>query len=203
MEVDLHFNEKGLIPAIIQDEKSGAVLMMAYMSRESLQMTIEKGYTYFYSRSRDRLWLKGETSGNTQRVREIRYDCDGDCLLVLVEQKGVACHRGSYSCFTNTLTGEGVTGIIDSLFQLIQERKKNPIDSSYTCQLFQEGRERILQKVGEESIEVILAGMKGEKEEMVSELADLTYHLLVFLCQEGLTPYAIREELLERFGQDR
>lgn len=203
MESDLLFNEKGLIPAIIQDEKSGAVLMMAYMSRESLQMTIEKGYTHFYSRSRDRLWLKGETSGNTQKVREIRYDCDGDCLLVLVEQRGVACHRGSYSCFTNTLTGEGVTGIIDSLFQLIQERKKNPIDSSYTCQLFQEGRERILQKVGEESIEVILAGMKGEKEEMVSELADLAYHLLVFLCQEGLTPYTIQEELLARFGQDR
>lgn len=197
---DVTFNERGLIPAIIQDESSGSVLMMAYMSRESLEMTLEKGYTHFYSRSRERLWFKGETSGHTQKVKEIRYDCDGDSLLITVEQRGVACHTGTFSCFSHRLKGESAHGVIDSLFSLIEDRKKNPSSSSYTCQLFEEGRERILQKVGEESIEVIVAGMKGEREEIVGEVADLLYHLLVFLSLSHLSFQDIRRELLERFS---
>lgn len=196
---DLVFDEKGLIPAIIQEEISGTVLMMAYMNRESLQLTLDKGYTHFYSRSRKELWPKGETSGHTQRVKEIRYDCDGDTLLILVEQRGGACHTGAHSCFHHTIIGQGVLDIIEALFSLIQDRKANPREGSYTCQLFERGTERILKKVGEESTEVILAGMKGEKKEIIAELADLTYHLLVFLSQVGLTPYNVKEELFRRF----
>lgn len=200
---DLVFNEKGLIPAIIQDESSGAVLMMAYMSKESLELTLEKGLTHFFSRSRDQLWFKGETSGHTQKVKEIRYDCDGDCLLILVEQRGAACHTGTYSCFSKRMAGESAHGIIDSLFSLIEDRKKSPSSSSYTCQLFLKGAEKILQKVGEESIEVIIAGMREEREEIVAEVADLIYHLLVFLSCAQLSPKDIREELLKRFSQIR
>lgn len=199
---NLFFDSRGLIPAIIQDEVSGKVLMMAYMNREALGKTLKTGFTHFYSRSREQLWPKGETSGHTQRVKEIRYDCDGDTLLLLVEQKGVACHTGAYSCFHHPLFGEGTWGIIDSLFSLIEERKREPLETSYTCRLFEKGREEILKKVGEESTEVLLAGMKGERGEIIYELADLTYHLLVFLVEAGLSPHDVRQELRKRFQSE-
>lgn len=195
----LTFDAQGLIPAIIQDDRNSQVLMMAYMNRESLEKTLETGYTHFYSRSRKKLWPKGETSGHTQKVKEIRYDCDEDCLLILVEQKGVACHTGAYSCFHHHLWGEGVGGIIASLFARIEGRKENPQESSYTCQLLQQGPEAILKKIGEESGEVLLAGIKGHEEEIIHELADLTYHLLVFLSAVNLSPHHVQEELARRF----
>jgi phosphoribosyl-ATP pyrophosphohydrolase/phosphoribosyl-AMP cyclohydrolase len=202
----LTFDEQGLIPAVVQDHRTGEVLMLAYMNAESLERTIAAGETHFWSRSRNRLWRKGETSGNTQAVAEIRFDCDADALLVRVRQNGVACHTGERSCFHRTLVEPGSPEpagrvgpeILDELFAVIQDRRENPPPNSYTAELFSAGVERVLKKVGEEAAEVIIAAMGGARDEIVYESADLLYHLLVLLAAHGIEPEAMYEELLRR-----
>jgi len=200
---DLKFDERGLIPAVVQDCRSGEVLMLAYMNHESLIRTLMTGETWFFSRSRQQLWHKGETSGHVQRVKAITYDCDGDALLVEVEQVGPACHTGEESCFHNELlTAEGYARtertIIHFLHRLIQDRRENPVDGSYTNWLFQKGIDRILKKVGEESAEVIVAAKNPDPKELVWELSDLIYHCLVLMVEKGVTVSDLHAELVRR-----
>ena len=187
------FDKEGLIPAIIQEASSGKVLMLGYMNEESLKKTVETGTTWFWSRERQKLWNKGETSGNIQKVKEIRLDCDGDALLILVAQTGVACHTGNLSCFfQNFYTKEPASTFnLETLYDIILSRKLNPVDGSYTCKLFKEGVERISKKVGEESVEVILAGIKGDRDEVIYEVSDLFYHTLVLLASLDISPQEI------------
>lgn len=177
--------------------------MLGYMNEESLKKTIETGTTWFWSRERQRLWNKGETSGNIQKVKEIRLDCDNDALLVLVEQRGVACHTGHLSCFFQELySKEKYTRFnLDTLYEIIISRKLNPTEGSYTSQLFKEGKERILKKIGEEVVEVLLAGMKENHDEVIYEVSDLFYHILVLLANLELTPQDIYRELEKRHRQ--
>jgi len=166
--MNLKFDEKGLIPAIpaiVQDCRTGKVLMMAYMNEESLKITMEEGRTCFYSRSRGELWRKGETSGNVQHVVSITADCDGDTLLISVDKEGPACHTGSESCFFNTLSEGPETFTYEGLYELIRGRKENPQEGSYTTYLFEKGLDKILKKIGEESCEVVIAAMKKDKRE--------------------------------------
>ncbi|HAA09688.1 MAG: bifunctional phosphoribosyl-AMP cyclohydrolase/phosphoribosyl-ATP diphosphatase HisIE [Syntrophomonadaceae bacterium] len=210
----LKFNEQGLIPAIVQDVNSGQVLMMAYMNQEALDKTVASGQTWFYSRSRQCLWKKGETSGNIQAVQEIRYDCDQDTLLVLVEQTGAACHTGHYSCFYRTLDGQekepalfdaaqvyqGKEGpaILLELMEVIRQRQKDRPEGSYTTYLFNEGIDKILKKVGEESAEVIIAAKNPDNSELIYEVGDMIYHLLVLLVEKGVDITEIFAELRSR-----
>ncbi len=195
----LKFDEKGLIPAIVVDAENNEPLMLAYMNRESLELSIEKNLTHFYSRSRQSLWLKGETSGNYQHIVKIVTDCDMDTLLVYVKKDGPACHTGSESCFYNTVyVNEGKkdeTFSLDKLYKLIRERKENPSEKSYTCYLFREGRDKILKKVGEESTEVVIAAKGDSKDEAIYELADLLYHSLVLMVDMGIEISDIVKEL--------
>lgn len=198
---DLKFDASGLIPAVVQDVDTGRVLMLAYMNRESLKKTLETGETWFYSRSRQELWHKGATSGHIQTVRRIEYDCDGDALLVQVEQCGVACHTGNATCFHRTLSGpdENAAGnFLAELEKIIAERKKNRPDGSYTAKLLEKGIDRILKKVGEEAAEVIIAAKNEERSELVYEAGDLLYHLLVLLAQKEVALAEIMEELARR-----
>jgi len=174
--------------------------MLGYMNEESLNKTIETGNTWFWSRERKRLWNKGETSGNIQRVKEIKLDCDGDALLVIVEQVGVACHTGRLSCFyQDILKSESSTRFnLETLYDIILDRKLNPKEGSYTYKLFSEGKERIIKKIGEEIVEVLLAGMKEEKSELVYEVSDLFYHILVLLVFLDIPPQDIYRELERR-----
>ncbi|MCX7795195.1 MAG: bifunctional phosphoribosyl-AMP cyclohydrolase/phosphoribosyl-ATP diphosphatase HisIE [bacterium] len=199
----IKYNKDGLIPAIIQEANSGEVLMLGYMNEESLKKTIETGTTWFWSRERQRLWNKGETSGNIQKVKEIRVDCDNDALLVLVEQVGVACHTGHLSCFFQKLyfKEEHTRFNLDTLYEVILSRKINPAESSYTSKLLREGKERILKKIGEEAVEVLLAGMKENLDEVIYEVSDLFYHTLVLLASLGVTPQDIYRELERRHRQ--
>ncbi|NTU26144.1 bifunctional phosphoribosyl-AMP cyclohydrolase/phosphoribosyl-ATP diphosphatase HisIE [Bacillus tequilensis] len=186
---ELRFNEDGLIPAIVQDAASKEVLTLAYMNKESYEKTLETKETWFYSRSRQELWHKGETSGNTQAVKGIRYDCDQDALLVLVEPSGPACHTGSYSCFTQEQTEEQAAGrfdIMNELERVIAERQAEMPEGAYTTYLFREGVDKILKKVGEEASEVIIAAKNRDHEELKWEAADLLYHLLVLLREQAL-----------------
>ena len=195
----LKFDEKGLIPAIVVDDETGKVLTLAYMNRESLQISVEKGLTCFWSRSRQALWLKGETSGNYQHIVSITADCDGDALEVRVKKEGPACHTGAESCFHNPVLGEkGEKFRLEGLYQLLQSRKKELPEGSYTTYLFQKGLDKILKKVGEESTEVIIAGKAGDKAETIYEIADLAYHVLVLMVQMGISVEDIREELASR-----
>jgi len=204
----LKYDEKGLIPAIIQDFSSGRVLMLAYMNRASLKKTLETGRTWFYSRSRQRLWQKGETSGNYQEVRDIYYDCDADAVLVKVKQHGSACHTGEMSCFYNhAAEGENedakqeanaVNGVIDNLYGIISQRYRDRPQGSYTTYLFNEGQDKILKKVGEEATEVILGSKNQNKNEIIYEMADLLYHCLVLLVFHGILPREVLEELNKR-----
>jgi len=209
----LHFDEKGLIPAIIQDEKSGKILMMAYMNAEALEKTITTGKTWFYSRKRKTLWNKGETSGHYQLVKDIYIDCDEDTLLITVEQKGAACHTGFNSCFHRQISEKGISSpqselpryalasFLQELFDVIQERAKNPSFQSYTSKLLQSGKEKILRKVSEEATEVMLASLENEehqKEHLQWEVADLLYHLLVLVQHEHIKWYDIMTELKKR-----
>jgi len=198
------FDKEGLIPAIIQEASSGKVLMLGYMNEESLKKTVETGTTWFWSRERQKLWNKGETSGNIQRVKEIRLDCDGDALLILVAQTGVACHTGNLSCFfQNFYTKEPASTFnLETLYDIILSRKLNPVDGSYTCKLFKEGVERISKKVGEESVEVILAGIKGDRDEVIYEVSDLFYHTLVLLASLDISPQEIYSELNRRHKKE-
>ena len=201
--MELKFDEKGLIPAIVQDFYSKQVLMFAYMNKESLDISIREGKTCFYSRSRNKLWRKGEESGNTQSIASIMTDCDSDAIVVEVVKKGPACHTGAESCFfKSVLEGAAPPGNPDfslkDLFGIINGRKKNPKEGSYTSYLFSEGIEKILKKVGEESAEVLIAGAKKNKEEAVYEIADLTYHLLVMMSEMGISIEDITKELASR-----
>jgi phosphoribosyl-ATP pyrophosphohydrolase/phosphoribosyl-AMP cyclohydrolase len=205
--LDIKWSEQGLTPAIVQDANTGQVLMLAYMNAESLRRTLETGQSWFWSRSRRELWNKGATSGNTQRVVEVRADCDADTLLVLVEPAGPACHTGQQSCFYRCLpdgTAVGAPpasgGVLAHLEAVIQDRKANPQPGSYTCQLFDDGLPRILKKVGEEAVEVLIAAQSEGDQRLVSELADLVYHTLVLLAASDLTWSDVETELAERFG---
>jgi phosphoribosyl-ATP pyrophosphohydrolase/phosphoribosyl-AMP cyclohydrolase len=205
--IDIKWNEQGLVPAIIQDANTGQVLMLAYMNAESLQRTLETGQTWFWSRSRRELWNKGATSGNTQRVVEIRADCDADTLLVRVEPAGPACHTGQQSCFYRRLPDGAEVGappasggVLAHLEAVVQDRKAHPQPSSYTCQLLEAGLPRILKKVGEEAVEVLIAAQSEGDQRLVSELADLTYHALVLLAASDLAWADVEEELARRFG---
>ena len=200
----IKFDEKGLVPAIAQDAKTGRVLMLAYMNAESLQMTLDSGCATYFSRSRQQLWRKGETSGHTQRVLEMRYDCDGDALLLTVEQEGPACHTGEISCFYNPiLTADAddlppTAGVVQQVYDVICDRKEHPREGSYTNYLLDKGVEKICKKVGEEASETIIAAMKRSKPEVCYEAADLVYHLLVLLFEQGVTPDDLWAELARR-----
>ena len=196
---ELKFDEKGLIPAIVVDDETGKVLTLAYMNRESLAISMEKKLTCFWSRSRQELWLKGETSGNYQHIVSITADCDGDALEVRVKKDGPACHTGEESCFHNPVLGEKVDKFqLEGLYQLLQSRKEELPEGSYTTYLFQKGLDKILKKVGEESTEVIIAGKAEDKAETIYEIADLAYHVLVLMVQLGISVEDIRKELASR-----
>ena len=195
----LKFDEKGLIPAIVVDDETGKVLTLAYMNKESLAISMEKGLTCFWSRSRQELWLKGETSGNYQRIVSITADCDYDALEVRVKKDGPACHEGTDSCFHNPVYGETAERFqLESLYELLMGRKKELPEGSYTTYLFQKGLDKILKKVGEECTEVIIAGKADDKAETIYEIADLTYHVMVLMVQMGISVEDIRKELASR-----
>lgn len=203
---DLKFDQNGLIPAIVVDNESGDVLTLAYMNRESLKISMEKGLTCFWSRSRQELWLKGETSGNYQHIQSITADCDGDALVVKVNKDGPACHLGTDSCFTNQIfeiESAAEPFSVNSLYELIAGRKTNPHEGSYTTYLFEKGIDKILKKVGEECTEVIIAGKANDKRETIYEVADLMYHVMVMMVEMGITPEDITKELASRHVIDK
>ena len=200
--INLKYDDNGLIPAIIQDYQTKEVLMMAYMNKASLEKTIETKKTWFYSRSRQKLWNKGETSGHFQDVKRISYDCDEDTLLIEVIQTGSACHTGSKSCFyRNLLDPDQVLNeaIVYEVANIIRERKENPKEGSYTNYLFEKGIDKILKKVGEEASEVIIAAKNPDKEELVYEISDMVYHVLVLMAEKGIEIEDIKTELTKRF----
>jgi phosphoribosyl-ATP pyrophosphohydrolase/phosphoribosyl-AMP cyclohydrolase len=197
---ELKFDEKGLIPAIVVDRKTKRVLTLAYMNKESLAITLEKKLTCFYSRSRQKLWLKGETSGNYQHVVSVTADCDKDALLVEVDPDGPACHLGTFSCFENPVyESEGPEEFsYEGLMKLIAGRKTEKKEGSYTSYLFDKGLDKILKKIGEESTEVIIAAKDNDKAETVYEIADLAYHVMVLMVQAGISLGDIKKELASR-----
>lgn len=198
---ELKFDEKGLIPAIVTDVETGAVLTLAYMNRESLKISIEEGKTCFWSRSRQQLWRKGETSGNYQHIVSITADCDGDALNVAVRKDGPACHTGAESCFHNLIFRNGKEAepfSLNTLYALLEGRKKELPEGSYTTYLFQKGLDKILKKVGEESTEVIIAGKAEDKKETIYEISDLCYHVLVLMVEMGIPLEEVRKELASR-----
>jgi phosphoribosyl-ATP pyrophosphohydrolase/phosphoribosyl-AMP cyclohydrolase len=216
----LRFDKDGLVPAIVQDVTNGQVLTLAYMNRESLRLTIETGLTHFYSRSRQRIWQKGEESGNVQRVREIYFDCDEDALLIRAEQEVAACHTGRRSCFFRRLhpspevaeevgrqrfDPEAVYGeslaILQQIFEVVADRKVNPKADSYVSRLFAKGQDQILKKIGEEAAELVVASKNGKPEEIIYELADLWFHTLVLLGYHGVAPREVARELRKRQGK--
>lgn len=221
---ELKFDDKGLIPVVTQDVRTDEVLMVAYMNSEALDRTLETGKVHYWSRSRNKLWLKGETSGHFQFVRSVSLDCDGDTLLVKAEQKGAACHTGHHSCFFRKLdatkAAEGTTAVekeilsdvnpaeqtssaaqtdvIQEVFNVVLDRKKNPKEGSYTNYLFEKGMDKILKKVGEESAEVIIASKNMDKKEITGEISDLFYHVFVLMVERGIDLDDIYNELKGR-----
>ena len=216
LAAQLRFDAHGLIPAITKDAETGEVLMMAYMNAEAVELTVKSGQVHYYSRSRRKLWLKGESSGHIQTVREIRFDCDADCLLISVEQAGAACHTGHKSCFYRSYqegavssAGEklvdaaaiyGQQDILDAVYHVIQERRQNPTEKSYVTSLYAKGLDKILGKIGEEATEAAVAGKGGNPEEVIYEVADLFFHTLVLLGYYDLPPERVYAELRRRFG---
>ena len=202
---ELKFDEKGLIPAIVVDAVTKRVLTLAYMNEESLKITMEKQLTCFYSRSRQKLWLKGETSGNYQHVVSITADCDKDALVVVVEADGPACHTGETSCFHNPFfeSEDRHEFSYADLMKLIAGRKTEKKEGSYTTYLFEKGRDKILKKVGEESTEVIIAGKADDKKETIYEIADLAYHVMVLMIDMGISLEDIFRELASRHVIDK
>ncbi|TET14810.1 MAG: bifunctional phosphoribosyl-AMP cyclohydrolase/phosphoribosyl-ATP diphosphatase HisIE [Actinobacteria bacterium] len=201
----------GLIPTVIQDYRTKEVLMLAYMNKESLKKSLSTGTTWFWSRTKKKLWNKGQVSGNIQKIKEIKYDCDGDALLVSVEQIGNACHTGMRSCFYRTLENidsnldfkkyfkeNSKQNILDELYGVIESRIKNKVSDSYTYSLHKKGLDEIIKKFGEESMEVILSSKHQEKQDMVSEIADLVYHLLVLMVEKKITLGELFDELKNR-----
>ena len=197
---ELKFDEKGLIPAVVVDAATRRVLTLAYMNRESLGVTMERGLTCFWSRSRQELWLKGETSGNYQHVVSVTADCDLDALTVVVEPDGPACHMGTFSCFENPVwySEERSDFTLEGLMELIKGRKTEKKEGSYTTYLFEKGLDKILKKVGEESTEVIIAAKAEDKKDTVYEIADLAYHVMVLMAQAGISLEEVRAELASR-----
>ncbi len=198
---EIKYNDQGLVPAVVQDYLDGTVLMLAWMNQESLTKTLTTGETWFWSRSRQELWHKGATSGHTQKVKQIRYDCDNDALLVVVDQQGdVACHTGERSCFhkldnhISPLPGD----TLSQIFQIVRDRYQHPKEDSYTCKLFAGGENTILKKIGEESAEVVMACKDQDKEAIASELADLFYHALVTLAYYQVDLKAVYRQLQKR-----
>ena len=202
---ELKFNSEGLIPAIVVDSITKKVLTLAYMNKESLQISIEKGLTCFWSRSRQELWLKGETSGNYQHIVSITADCDKDALVVVVEKDGPACHTGSDSCFENTVweSDELQEFSYEGLMKLIEGRKIDKKEGSYTTYLFEKGLDKILKKVGEESTEVIIAAKAQDRAETIYEIADLAYHVMVLMIEAGISLEDIHRELASRHVVDK
>jgi len=203
--MELKYDEKGLIPAIVQDHYTKEVLTLAYMNAETLALTIAEGRTVFWSRSRQQIWRKGETSGNVQKVVSITADCDGDALVVEVVKTGPACHTGAESCFFNEVyvSNEVKQFSWEGLYRLIQGRKTNPKEGSYTTYLFEKGKDKILKKVGEECTEVLIGAAKNDKEETVYEIADLAYHLLVLMVEMGISLEDIIAEESKRHVIDK
>jgi phosphoribosyl-ATP pyrophosphohydrolase/phosphoribosyl-AMP cyclohydrolase len=204
----IKFDEKGLVPAIVQDAISKEVLTLAYMNLESLQKSLDSGETWFYSRSRQELWHKGATSGHTQRIASMKYDCDQDAILVMVVPAGPACHTGSYSCFNEVLLGEKAEAVISDRFAIINElerviaeREKERPEGAYTTYLFEKGVDKILKKVGEEAGEVIIAAKNRDHEELTWEVADLLYHLLVLLREQELPIDRVLQALEQRHNK--
>jgi phosphoribosyl-AMP cyclohydrolase / phosphoribosyl-ATP pyrophosphohydrolase len=195
---NLKFDEQGLIPAIVQDARTRAVLTLAYMNRESLARTMETGQTWFWSRSRNELWHKGATSGNTQDVVSLTRDCDGDAIVVLVNPAGPACHTGATSCFDLQPQVQDLGSLLAQLYELIEKRERDRPEGSYTTYLFDKGLDKILKKVGEESAETIIAAKNDDAKLLVAEVSDLVYHLLVLLVARGVTLDQVREELATR-----
>ncbi len=197
---ELKFDEKGLIPAIVVDNLSKKVLTLAYMNEQSIKISLEKQLTCFYSRSRQELWLKGETSGNYQHIVSISADCDKDALVVVVEKDGPACHTGADSCFFSPLfISETLPEFsLDGLYELLKGRKKDMPEGSYTTYLFEKGIDKILKKIGEESTEVIIAAKADDKKEAIYEIADLAYHVMVMMVEMGITVDDVRKELASR-----
>lgn len=210
----LRWNTDGLIPAIIQDAEDGTVLMLAYMNAEALDLTQRTGHTHFWSRSRQELWKKGDTSGNVQRVVAMAYDCDGDALLVRVHQHNVACHTGQRSCFYRDMplpeasstptaadSSPALPDMLDALYHLVLERRDSGADTSYVKKLFQRGQDVMCKKVAEEAAEVLIASKNGTEADIVYEMADLWFHALVLLGHHTIHPYEVLRELRRRFGQ--
>lgn len=202
---DIKFDEKGLIPAVVVDSTSQKVLTLAYMNRESLEISLNEGRTCFFSRSRQELWRKGETSGNIQKIVSISADCDRDALVVTVEKTGPACHLGNDSCFVDKLweSKELHDFTLDGLYELIKGRKTEAKEGSYTSYLFQKGIDKILKKIGEESTEVIIAAKGNDAAETVYEVSDLLYHVMVMMVEMGISNEDIKKELASRHVIDR
>jgi phosphoribosyl-ATP pyrophosphohydrolase/phosphoribosyl-AMP cyclohydrolase len=203
---DMMFDERGLVPAVVQDAQTRGVLMLAYMNAESLKRTLETGETWFWSRSRAQLWHKGETSGNTQRVADVLLDCDGDALVVRVEPAGPACHTGQTSCFHNVIQAAGESQqnagdlgeVLTLLYALVETRKRERPQGSYTTYLFDQGLDKILKKVGEEASETIIAAKNEDRGALTKESCDLLYHLIVLLVERGVALADVRDELVRR-----
>ena len=203
---NLKYNQDGLIPAIITDAADGAVLMLGYMNAESLGITLEQKKVCFFSRSRQKLWLKGETSGNFLNVVSIKTDCDADTLLITAKPDGPTCHTGARSCFFEDIYEDEdaeAAFCLDDLMKLIEGRKTNPKEGSYTTYLFEKGIDKILKKVGEECTEVIIAGKGGDRAEAIFEIADLTYHVMVMMTEMGISIDEVRAELASRHVVDK
>ena len=203
---ELKFDEKGLIPAVVQDAVNGRVLTVAYMNRESIEISMKEGRTCFFSRSRQELWRKGETSGNFQHIVSMTADCDKDALLVKVEKDGPACHLGNESCFHDNMLWESdelSDFTLEGLYQLLEGRMKDKPEGSYTTYLFEKGIDKILKKVGEECTEVIIAGKADDKKETVYEIADLAYHIMVMMVQMGISVEDVHRELASRHIIDK
>lgn len=204
----LRFNREGLIPAVVQDVATGQVLMLAYMTREALEQTLDTGLAHYWSRSRAKLWQKGETSGHIQHVREIRYDCDADTLLVFVEQEGVACHTGERSCFFHCLLERSQStslpiaeGLLSQIYTVVQARKRHDPRESYVAALMARGQDQVLKKVIEEAAEVLMASKDGVSEAIVYEMADLWFHAIVALSWHDIPLQEVLQELQRRFGK--
>ena len=203
MMTELKFDEKGLIPVIVQDAETNEVLTLAYMNQESYELTLKDQLMTFYSRSRKELWRKGETSGNYQHLVSLKLDCDQDALVAKVKKDGPACHTGAESCFNEVLYGEDTQATIDTLYELIKGRKEIPQEGSYTSYLFEKGIEKMLKKVGEESTEVVIGAMKEDYNETVFEISDLVYHVLVLMVEMGIDLSQVRQELENRHVVDK
>jgi len=198
--MNIKFDSSGLVPVITQDFFTKEVLILSYMNEEALNNTLEEKQLYYFSRSRKELWKKGETSGHTQELMSLKFDCDSDALLAIVKQKGPACHTGQTSCFHNTLLGDNVdSNMLNKLYTLIESRKKEPIEGSYTNYLLDKGREKILKKVGEESSEIIIASMSENKPELIYEIADFVYHAMVLMVNDNITLSEVLSELESRY----